>query len=169
MAQAPEEKLSPLQKFSQVSKELNYEKQACFFLNAFWVELGESESENFWNYVKKFGELDKTGQENGTSLDPFESARFLESFGQAMTATERVVALKEIDIDTDKRMSLMEYSVWRYKSVKGIDVPTLMSRPQGTNEELKKAEVALKKVQEEIAKIEKKKKVIWKKQVKEKE
>jgi len=168
MAQAPEEKLNPLQKFSKVSKELNYQGQACFFLNAFWTELGEPEAENFWKFVLKFGEIDKGKMDEGNSLDPFESARFLESFGQAMTATERINALKEIDIDTDKRMSLMEYAIWRYRTVKGIDVATLMSRPQGTNEELKKAEVSLKQAKDEIKRIEKKK-MIWRKQVKETE
>ncbi|ETO18542.1 hypothetical protein RFI_18721 [Reticulomyxa filosa] len=107
-----------------------------------------------------------------------------------MTATERVAALKEIDIDTDKRMSLLEfalsvsklllfflncksklkkwmgehtYSVWRYKSVSGVDVPTLMSRPQGTNQALKDAEQALKNVQKEIQNIESKKNDLEKK------
>jgi len=80
-------------------------------------------------------------QDEGVSLDEFESARFLEYFGQAMTVIERRNALKEIDVDTDNKMSLLEYVVWKYK----LDIDVLMSRPQGTNEELKKSRSGIKR------------------------
>jgi hypothetical protein len=153
MAQQPKaNQAKKLKEFAQVSREMNYREQACFFLNAYWAEHSE-EAENCWNYVAKFNELDAKKHAEGISLDEFESARFLEAFGQAMTVIERRNALKEIDIDTDNKMSLMEYVTWKYK----LDIDTLMTRPQGTNEELKKAELALKEVQTEISSIEKQK------------
>jgi len=94
--------------------------------------------------------LDAKQHSDGVSLDEFESARFLEFFGQAMTVIERRNALKEIDVDTDNKMSLLEYVVWKYE----LDIDVMMSRPQGTNEELKKAQAALKECQDEIARIE---------------
>jgi len=152
MAQLPVNKAKKLKEFSQVARDMNYKDQACFFLNAYWSELSD-EADTCWKYVKKFNELDLKKQDEGVSLDEFESARFLEYFGQAMTVIERRNALKEIDVDTDNKMSLLEYVVWKYK----LDIDVLMSRPQGTNEELKKAEVALREVQVEINSIEKQK------------
>lgn len=152
MAQLPNKQQKKLKEFSQVAREMNYKEQACFFLNAYWAEHSE-EADNCWKYVQKFNEFDLKKHADGVSLDEFESARFLEFFGQAMTVIERRNALKEIDIDTDNKMSLLEYVVWKYK----LDIDVLMTRPQGTNEELKKAELALKDVQAEIASIEKQK------------
>ena len=45
---------------------------------------------------------------------------------------------------------MLEYLLWRYKKT----VVELLKRPQGTNEEMAKAEAALKEVQKEIKKIE---------------
>eukprot|EP01084_Bolivina_argentea_P265429 449919_1 len=56
-------------------------------------------------------------------------------------------------------MSLLEYFVYHYK----LDIDTLMTRPQGVNEQVEKAEAALEEVFKEIAKIEKKKKKLLKK------
>jgi hypothetical protein len=152
MAQLPVNQPKKLKEFSQVARELCYKEQACFFLNAYWAEFSE-EAPKCWEYVLKFSEYDLKKHNEGVSLDEFESARFLEYFGQAMTVIERRQALKEIDIDTDNKMSFLEYVVWRFK----LDIETLMTRPQGTNEELKKAELALKEVQSEISSIEKQK------------
>jgi len=90
---------------------------------------------------------------DGHSLDEFQAHRFLEANGQALTVVEMRKALKEIDIDTDNRMSLLEYVVHKFK----LDVDVLMTRPQGTNEELKKAQAALDDADKEIKRIEKQK------------
>jgi hypothetical protein len=151
MAQLPNKNnnAKKLKEFSQVSRDNNYKDQACFFLNAYWAE-HEKQADQCWTYVNKFNELDLKKHGDGVSLDEFESARFLEAFGQAMTVIERRNALKEIDIDTDNKMSFLEYITWKLK----LDIDTLMTRPQGTNEELKKASQALKDVQDEIKRIE---------------
>jgi chromosome segregation ATPase len=153
MAQLPaQSQAKQLAKFSEVGRKKTYKQQAQFFLNAFWPEHKEH-AEDCYVYVNKFSELDAKQHEDGVSLDEFESARFLESFGQAMTVLERRAALKEIDVDTDNKMSFLEYAVWKYKA----SIDELMARPQGTNEELEQAQAALTEVQKEIRKIEDKK------------
>jgi hypothetical protein len=62
--------------------------------------------------------------------------------------------LKAIDLDFNKRMALIEYLLFRYK--KGV--ADFVARPQGTNADLEKAQQALKEVQDEINRIENKKK-----------
>merc|ERR1740129_1614287 len=59
-------------------------------------------------------------------------------------------------------MSLLEYCVYHYK----VNITTLMSRLQGVNEDIEKAEAALNEVLAEIAKIEKKKAKLSKKAAK---
>merc|ERR1712087_93910 len=102
----------------------------------------------------KFGE--------GNAMDEFEAHRFLEKQGQPLTMVAMRQELKKIDIDTDNKMSLLEYCVYHYK----MNITTLMSRPQGINEDIEKAEAALNEVLAEIAKIEKKKAKLAKKAAK---
>merc|ERR1712087_160637 len=102
----------------------------------------------------KFGE--------GNAMDEFEAHRFLEKQGQPLTMVAMRQELKKIDIDTDNKMSLLEYCVYHYK----VNITTLMSRPQGINEDIEKAEAALNEVLAEIAKIEKKKAKLAKKAAK---
>jgi hypothetical protein len=125
-----------------------YDKQAQFFLNAFWTEAG-SDAEKIWEYTHGFIGLD-TKKEEGCDLDEFYSHKFLENFGETMTALELRNKLRTIDINNDHHMSLLEYLLNRFSQ----DVETLMSRPQGTNEELEKAQKALDDVQKEIKRIE---------------
>ena len=125
-----------------------YSKQAVFWLNAYWAE-HSSEAEKVWEYVRGFINLDSR-KEEGCDLDEFYSHKFLEKFGETMTALELRNKLKTIDINNDHHMSLLEYLLNRYSG----DVETLLSRPQGTNEELEKAQHALEVVQAEIKRIE---------------
>merc|ERR1711920_101035 len=99
---------------------------------------------------------------DGVSMDEFESHRFLEKNGQPLTIVAMRQELKKIDIDTDNKMSLLEYCVYHFKT----DVKLLMSRPQGINEEVEKAEAALNEVLAEIEKLEKKKEKLAKKAAK---
>jgi len=107
----------------------------------------------FGNGVKHLKKLDQTKHEEGNDLDEFWSHKFLETVGNTLTVMEMRAALKEIDVDNNKRMSLLEYLIYRYKQT----VKELLSRPQGTNEDLIKAQEALQAVQSEIRKIESKK------------
>lgn len=58
-----------------------------------------------------------------------------------------------LDMDFNKRMAIIEYLLFKFKRT----VSDFVARPQGTNEELAKAQAALKEVQEEISRIEAKK------------
>eukprot|EP01084_Bolivina_argentea_P035779 66279_1 len=161
-----EEKKQPaseehMNEFARIGKEYNYKKQGIFFLNAYWAEY-ESEAETFWDYVQTSGEMDKKEGAEGHAMDEFESHRFLEKYGQPLTVVAMRKVLKKIDIDTDNKMSLLEYFVYKFK----VDLTTLMTRPQGTNEALEKAEAALNAVLAEIAKLEKKKAKLKKKAAK---
>jgi len=129
-----------------------YSAQAVFWLNAYWLEHGK-DAEKVWGYVQLFIKLDTAKGKDGCDVDEFWSHKFLESLGDTLTVVAMREVFREIDLDFNKRMSLIEYLVFKYK----VSVKELLARPQGTNEDLVKAQQALEKVQEEIAKIEKKK------------
>jgi len=147
-------------------------------LNAFWTEVSEAGSkdsklgpEKIWLEWQKIVELDKLqygalpdGKKpeewsEGSSLDEFWSHKFLESFGKTLTAIEFRTAFKTIDINFDKKMALVEFLLYDRKQ----NVDELMKRPQGTNEDLERAKVALKEVQTQIDAIEKQKGALEKK------
>merc|ERR1719189_2108297 len=87
-------------------------------------------------------ELDKKS-ERGSCLDEFQSHRLLEKQGQVLTVVAMRKALKEIDLDTDNKMSLIEFCVWKYK----VDIEELMTRPQGVSKELEAAEEKINQIQ----------------------
>jgi hypothetical protein len=133
--------------FTQVC-ERSYVQQAQFFLNAFWLE-HKGQAEEVWEATQGFKDLDLKG-DAGCRLDEFYSHKFLESFGETMTVIELRKKLREIDVNLDGQMSLIEYLINKFNR----SVPDLMSRPQGTNEELAKAQLALEEVQKQIKHIE---------------
>jgi hypothetical protein len=112
------------------------------------------EAENVWNWTHKFGEVDVTNGKEGHALNEFEAHRFLESLGETLTVVEMRQRLKEVDIDFDGKISMLDYLIWRFKR----SIKELLSRPQGTSEDLIKAQKALDDVRAEIKKIEDKKK-----------
>ncbi|KAL0484974.1 calcium-regulated actin-bundling protein [Acrasis kona] len=130
----------------------NYKGQCIFFLNAFWAEF-QAEAPRVWNVYKKFVELDN-GNEEGKSLDTFSSNRLLEAFGQTLTVIQLREEMAKVDQNDDKKMGPLEYLVYHYK----VQIKELLSRPQGTDEEMEKANLALQKVQDEIDAIENQKK-----------
>jgi len=137
-----------LDEFNKVQAR-GYGNQAIFFLNAFWAEMGK-DAEQVFLWCMKFKELDKAGGNDGNSLDEFWSHKFLETCGEPMTVLKMREVLREIDINNDKRMSILEYLTFFYKQT----IKELLSRPQDTNEELIRAQDALAVVQAEIDKIE---------------
>jgi len=120
-----------------------YSHQAQFFLNAFWPEFS-GEAEDCWKFCQGFNKLDNVKGKEGNELDEFWSHKFLETHGDTMTAIQMRNALKEIDIDCNKRMSFIEYALWKYKQT----VKELLIRPQGDNRaEIEKAQKMLAAVQ----------------------
>lgn len=122
--------------FSQIA-DLNYKEQAVWFLNGFWGEgeggLGQH-AETVWGWHKIFAELDlhatvPRGAE-GSALDPILSAKFLERTEQTLTSLERKAALREIDVNNDGRMALVEYLMHAFKVEAGAVVTAQQGKAQ---------------------------------------
>uniref|UniRef100_A0A2P2IEW5 TolA-like protein n=1 Tax=Hirondellea gigas TaxID=1518452 RepID=A0A2P2IEW5_9CRUS len=119
--------------------QLIYKDQAIWFLNAFWAEHG-SDAEGVWNYTNKMIELDEKNGTGGNEIDEFTAHRFLEQTEDTMTVRELRETLREIDIDTNKMVSLTEYLIFHYK----IDWHKLVNAAQSDNtEEIDRAQALL--------------------------
>eukprot|EP01119_Soliformovum_irregulare_P009667 TRINITY_DN2321_c0_g3_i1.p1 TRINITY_DN2321_c0_g3~~TRINITY_DN2321_c0_g3_i1.p1 ORF type:complete len:235 (-),score=78.25 TRINITY_DN2321_c0_g3_i1:592-1296(-) len=127
-----------------------YENQAKFFLNAFWPELSGS-AEDVWKACNKMVELDSQKGKNGSDLDEFNAHRFLEQLGTTKRVVELRESLREIDLDFNKRMALIEFLLFHYKQT----IKELLSRPQGESEELQKAMDALANLKYEMEELRK--------------
>lgn len=113
-----------MKEFCRIGKEYNYKKQGIFYLNAYF---NEEEAEKVYGYVQLASQLDDKRGEDGNAMDEFQSHRFLEKQGQTLTVVAMRKELKKIDIDTDNKMSLLEYCVYHYK----LNIDELMEKPQG--------------------------------------
>jgi len=125
---------------------MKYYQQAIWFLNGFWKEGAEPESENIWKFTQKFIELDSKKKE-GNELDEFWSHKFLESLGETLTVIKLREKLRQIDLDANGKMALLEYLCFKYDK----SIPAVVSSPQGENtEEVEKAQAELRAVQEAL-------------------
>eukprot|EP00008_Paramoeba_atlantica_P003144 CAMPEP_0201491548 /NCGR_PEP_ID=MMETSP0151_2-20130828/30239_1 /ASSEMBLY_ACC=CAM_ASM_000257 /TAXON_ID=200890 /ORGANISM="Paramoeba atlantica, Strain 621/1 / CCAP 1560/9" /LENGTH=233 /DNA_ID=CAMNT_0047877955 /DNA_START=196 /DNA_END=897 /DNA_ORIENTATION=+ len=101
--------------------------------------------------VQKFVELENKSPNSkgveGCELDQFWSAKFLEDFDEALSSLDRKAALRTIDVNSNGRMALIEYSLWKYK--KGVDETLNSPQGGGTPEDAK----ALADAQKELAKL----------------
>jgi len=133
---------------SQISSK-KYVDQAKWFLNGFWKDGIEQEAENVWNFANKFIELD-TKKKEGNELDEFWSHKFLESQGETLSVVDLRNKLKKIDVDMNKRMSLIEYLLFKYE--KGIK--ECLESPQEDNQkEIEEAAAKLQAVQDALAEV----------------
>eukprot|EP01083_Nonionella_stella_P109160 317991_1 len=121
-------------KLGELSKR-SYKEQAQYVLNAFWLEFGQNEKEMVWSYCAKMVELDEKHGKAGCELDELKAHQFLEKFEETLTVREMREVLREIDIDTNTRVSLAEYLIFRYK----CDWHALVNSIQGNAEEVAKA------------------------------
>jgi len=136
-----------LAKLKSLSKK-TYGEQAKWFLNAFWAakpKFGDNkkELEQIWTYCQNMTKLDKEG-EAGSCLEEFTAHRFLEKNTQALTWTDMRDALKELDIDFDKKVSLTEFLIHHYK----VDWKYLVNSTQSCNKE---AAAAIKRAEQAVA------------------
>jgi len=132
----------------------NYAGQCKYMLNGFWGTL-EKDAELVWNWCQSFNELDQEKHADGNELDEFWSHKFLEGLGETMTVIEMREKFRKIDADFNKRMSMVEYIMFRY----GFSIPSVLTCPQGDNTAgIKKAqamvEAAQKALDEMTAKLE---------------
>jgi len=136
-------------KFLELTR-MKYIDQAKWYLNGFWTEGAEQESETIWKFVQKFIELDDKKKKEGCELDEFQAHKFLESLGETLTVVSLREKLRKIDLDCNGKMALLEYLCFKYsKSVKQI-----IEAPQGDNQdEINEAAEKLQAVQDALMKV----------------
>jgi len=125
-----------------------YREQAIWFLNAFWVKEFEGNfpnQEKVWNYFHKMEELDQKKKKKGCELNEFDAHRFLEHFGKTLSVKEMRQALRDIDIDFNKHVSLTEFLVYDFNA----DVHHLVTASQGEKDmdKINEAQALLEKAQ----------------------
>ncbi len=108
-----------------------YVDQAKWYLNGFWKDGAEQESENIWKYSHKFMELDAKKKAEGNELDEFEAHKFLEFLGETLTVVALREKLRKIDVDANGKMALLEYLMFKYEK----SIPEVVNAPQGGNQE----------------------------------
>jgi len=113
------------QKFKAFTSK-KYSDQTISFLNAYWDEVGH-EAELFWDFTQQFFALDHEKGKEGCDLDEFNAHRFLEKYGETKTVKQMRDELREIDMDFNKRMAILEYLLWRNHKT----VSDFVNRPQG--------------------------------------
>jgi len=107
-----------------------YQEQAVGFLNAYWPNV-QGDVEKMWEWCNQFIALDNEKGKEGNDLDEFNAHRFLEKLGETRTIKEMRDELREIDMDFNKRMALIEYLLFRYR----YTISDFVRRPQGGNSE----------------------------------
>jgi len=107
-----------------------FKDQAIWALNGFWDTM-EKDAELVWNWCQTLGELHQDKHADGCDLDEFWSHKFLETLGETMTVIEMREKFRKIDADFNKRMSLLEYLMFRYN----IEPHAMVTAPQGGDQE----------------------------------
>jgi len=136
----------------------NHTKQAQWWLNGFWGDL-EKEADAIWDLVhimieiecgkpKKYGKL-KWEEKEGHDLDQFQAHRFLEQIGESMTVKELRSKIGFLDIDKNKRLSLTEFLVDKYKK----NIVDVIEAPQGGQAAQEALDRATKKVDDAVEKM----------------
>ncbi len=78
-------------------------------------------------------------------MDEFQAHRFLESFGETLSVAAMRNALRDIDLDFNKKVSLIEYIVYKFKA--DVNIHGLVTASQGNKEEVDKATAMLEEAQ----------------------
>jgi len=112
-------------KWEEISSKC-FKDQAIWALNGFW-DIMEKDAEMVWNWVQKMAELHQDKHADGCDLDEFWSHKFLETLGETMTVIEMREKFRKIDADFNKRMSMLEYLMFRYN----IEPHAMVTAPQG--------------------------------------
>jgi len=107
-----------------------FKDQAIWALNGFW-DIMEKDAESVWTWCQTFAELCPDVHADGCELDEFWSHKFLETLGETMTVIEMREKFRKIDADFNKRMSLLEYLMFRYN----IEPHAMVTAPQGGDQE----------------------------------
>jgi len=127
-----------------------YEDQAKWFMNGFW-NLIQPDAEKIWGFAQKFISIDPKGK-TGNELNEFEAHKFIESLGEPLTVVALRERLRQIDIDNNNKMSLIEYLIFKYKKT----VQEVVTAPQGDNADLGKAQKMVEDAQAALKQMEEK-------------
>jgi len=130
-----------------------FKAQAIWFLNSFWDEVGQKESEKVWEYVGKIAKLDLQKGAGGNEVDELQMHRFLEFFQETMTVREMRDSLRSKGAigDLVKMVPLVHYLIFRYN----VDFHVLVNASQGDNRaEIEEAQRKLDAVSEAYAEAE---------------
>jgi len=121
-----------------------YKAQCVWFLNAFWDEVGQANSEKIWSYVEKIAKLDLQKGAAGSEVDELQMHRFLEGFQETMTVREMRDTLRAKGAigDAVKLIALIHYLIFRFD----LDFHILVNAAQGDNR--KEIEEAQRKLDE---------------------
>jgi len=132
-----------------------YKNQCVWFLNAFWTEFGEKESEKIWSYVEKIAKIDLQKGAEGNEVDEMQMHRFLETFSETMTVREMRDTLRSKGAISDsvKLVAIIHYLIFRYN----VDFHVLVNASQGDNQkEIQEAQRKLDAVSEALQESERK-------------
>lgn len=123
----------------------NYAAQACFFMNAYWGEIQNKNPgicEEIYEWVHIFEKIDPEGKA-GKKLNSQQAARVWEAIGETMTHIAMRNKLKEVDLDADGNMSVIEFLLCKddadHFNLPCFNFDEMMKRPQGTNEAMERA------------------------------
>merc|ERR1719204_2735548 len=132
--------------FTEKVRGLNYYEQAAFFLNAYWNEY-ESEKSNIFDIACMMAKQDRNGGDDGICLDEVNAMKILQDLDMALSRPEYLAAMRKIDVNNDRKMSMLELMMYKYK----INPAALMLRPQtGMTDELAAANQALADAQQTL-------------------
>ncbi len=124
-----------------------YKEQAVWFLNAFWDEFASKEAESFWKFVHTFNEIDQQNKDQGSSLDELSAHRFLEKYSETMTVLSMREKLRSTGALKEEKgrkyIPITHYLLIKYN----VDWHKLVNAPQGSKEEIEKAQRMFEEVQ----------------------
>jgi len=134
------------EKWEELSRKC-FKDQAIWALNGFW-DIMEKDAELVWNWCQTLSELHQDKHADGCDLDEFWSHKFLETLGETMTVIEMREKFRKIDADFNKRMSLLEYLMFRYN----IEPHAMCTAPQGDGdpEKINKAQAMVDSAQKAV-------------------
>jgi len=142
-------------------QDLSAQDQAIYFLNAFWNETN-SKAETIFSQYHGFidvAKMERTAEGKEVNVNELKDVnevfarKFMERDGKTMTAIAFRSAFKEIDVNTDNRMSFIEFLLYDNKQ----SVEELLKREQATTPEFEAAKEAYTAVMTAIAALEKQK------------
>ena len=143
--------------FASLSR-VPYAEQAKRFMNVFWGDSGvgafassAEAREDVWRFHKQFVALDRDKREAGTELDEFQAHQFLEKEVKAITVKDLRAKLREIEIDDNNRMSLLEFLVFHHPAASWDRLlewepaasPRMMAKLKAAEAEMVSAQAAL--------------------------